>query len=292
VRGELPEIRGITSLTVEAGRFVNYNDVAERRKICVIGEQVRNVLFDPAEDPIGGHIQVNGIYFKVVGVISVDKAGEDAQEKMQSVYVPLTTFQQAFNYGDRIGWFSITSRADVPASVTEAKAKAILQARHAIHPDDVRAVGGWNTETEFLKLMGLFNGIRLLVWIVGTGTLLAGVIGVSNIMLIIVKERTREIGVRRALGASPSNIMSQVVSESIALTAIAGYFGLLGGIFLLEAINSMLAGQDTGMFHQPGVDTAIALKALAILIVAGALAGIVPARKAVSISPVDALRSE
>jgi putative ABC transport system permease protein len=140
--------------------------------------------------------------------------------------------------------------------------------------------------------MGLFRGIELLVWVVGIGTLLAGVIGVSNIMLIIVKERTKEIGVRRAIGASPLNIMSQVILESITLTSIAGYIGLVCGIFALEAVNNAIKGQETGMFQNPGVDIVIAIKALVILIFCGALAGIIPARKAISISPVDALRTE
>lgn len=292
VRGEMPQIRFISSFRMEEGRFINNHDLRERRKICAIGEQVRAILYNKDEEVIGSYIQVNGIYFKVVGVISVDKAGEDAQEKMQSVYVPFSTFQQAFNYGNTIGWFSITSKPDVPASLTEKKTRAVLLSRHSIHPEDVRAVGSWNTETEFKKLVGLFSGISMLVWIVGTGTLLAGVIGVSNIMLIIVKERTREIGIRRAIGASPASIMSQIIMESVILTSIAGYLGLVSGIYLLEGVSSLLKGQETGMFQQPGVNITVALKALLILVVSGALAGIIPARKAVSISPVDALRAE
>jgi putative ABC transport system permease protein len=167
-----------------------------------------------------------------------------------------------------------------------------LSARHKISPDDPYAIGSWNSEEEFKKILGLFKGISLLVWVVGVGTLLAGVIGVSNIMLIIVNERTKEIGIRRAIGASPYSIISQVIAESILITTLAGYLGLVSGIFLMEAINVAIQGQDTGMFHQPGVEIAVALKALTILIVCGALAGIIPARKAVSISPVEALRNE
>lgn len=292
VRGDYPETRFINSFRVEQGRFINHNDMDEHRKVCVIGEQVRAIMFDKHEDPVGDHLQVNGVYFKVVGVISVDKAGEDAQDRMQTVYVPFTTFQQAFNWGDHIGWFAITSKPEVPASVTEDKVRALLLARHRIHPDDKRAIGSWNTEKEFSKLMGLFSGIELLVWIVGTGTLLAGVIGVSNIMLIVVKERTREIGIRRAIGATPFSIMSQIMMESVILTSLAGYLGLVSGIFLMEAINRAIQGAETGMFHNPGVDIAVAAKALLILVAGGALAGIIPARKAVAVSPVDALRAE
>lgn len=292
VRGDYPETRFINSFRIVQGRFINQNDMKENRKVCAIGEQVRAIMFEKNEDPIGQHLQVNGVYFKVVGVISVDKAGEDAQERMQTVYIPFTTFQQAFNWGDRIGWFAITSRPDVPASVTESKVRALLLSRHRIHPEDLRAIGSWNTETEFKKLMGLFSGIELLVWIVGTGTLLAGVIGVSNIMLIVVKERTREIGIRRAIGATPFSIMSQIMMESVVLTSFAGYIGLVCGIFLMEGINNALQGSEAGMFHNPGVDINIALKALLVLVTGGALAGIIPARKAVAINPVDALRTE
>ena len=176
--------------------------------------------------------------------------------------------------------------------MVEEKIKVLMKNRHSISPEDDRAIGTWNSEKEFKKLMGLFRGIEVLVWIVGIGTLLAGVIGVSNIMLIIVKERTKEIGVRRAIGASPLNIMSQVIWESILLTSIAGYIGLVCGVFALEAVNIALKGQETGMFQNPSVDIIIALKALIILVISGALAGIIPAQKAVNISPVEALRTE
>lgn len=292
VRGDFPETRFINSFLVNKGRFLNPNDIRENRKVCVIGEQVRAIMFEANEDPIGQHLQVNGVYFKVVGVISVDKAGEDAQERMQTVFIPFTTFQQAFNWGNNIGWFAITSRNDVPASVTEDKVKAVLQKRHLIHPDDKRAIGSWNMEKEFKKFTGLFSGIELLVWIVGIGTLMAGVIGVSNIMLIVVKERTREIGIRRAIGATPLSIISQIMAESVVLTSLAGYGGLLCGIGLMELINAALQGADTGMFYNPGVDISVALKALLVLVCGGMLAGIVPARKAVAISPVEALRTE
>jgi putative ABC transport system permease protein len=292
VRGDYPETRFINSFRITEGRFINENDMKENRKICVIGEQVRAIMFEKNEDPIGQHLQVNGVYFKVVGVISVDKAGEDAQSRMQTVYIPFTTFQQAFNWGNNIGWFAITSRPDVPASVTEDKVRALLLSRHRIHPEDKRAIGSWNTEKEFGKLMGLFSGIKLLVWIVGTGTLMAGVIGVSNIMLIVVKERTKEIGIRRAIGATPLSIMSQIMMESVILTSLAGYLGLVCGIFLMEGVNSALQGSDVGMFQNPGVDINIALKALLVLVTGGLLAGIIPARKAVAINPVDALRAE
>jgi putative ABC transport system permease protein len=292
VRGDYPDTRLVQTFKISSGRFLNELDIKERRKICVIAQRVVEILFPKNEYPLEKYIQINGVYFKVIGTIKADNAGEDAQEKMQTIYIPFTTFQNAFNFGGKIGWFTLTAKSNIPASLVEDKITAILKQRHSIAPEDDRAIGSWNSEKEFQKLLGLFRGIELLVWIVGIGTLLAGVIGVSNIMLIIVKERTKEIGVRRAIGASPWNIMSQVIAESIVLTSIAGYIGLVCGIFVLEAVNNALEGQETGMFQHPGVDIVIAMKALGVLILSGALAGIVPARKAVSISPVEALRTE
>ena len=177
------------------------------------------------------------------------------------------------------------------AEKTEEKVLSVLKERHKIAPDDMKAIGHWNMSVEFNKLSGLFLGITILVWIVGIGTLLAGVIGISNIMLIVVKERTKEIGVKRALGAVPMQIIGQVVMESVFLTALSGYFGLVFGIGLLELLNSAI-GESGEMFTNPTVDLSIAVKAITILIVSGALAGLIPARKAVSVKPVEALRSE
>jgi putative ABC transport system permease protein len=292
VRGDYPETKLIQTFKIPEGRFLNDLDIKEKRKVCVIAQRVVEILFPFNEAPLGKYIQINGVYFKVIGTVKADNAGEDAQEKMQTIYIPFTTFQNAFNFGGKIGWFTLTAKKNIKASFVEEKIKTILKQRHSISPLDDRAIGSWNSENEFEKLMGLFRGIELLVWVVGIGTLLAGVIGVSNIMLIIVKERTKEIGVRRAIGASPLNIMSQVILESITLTSIAGYIGLVCGIFALEAVNNAIKGQETGMFQNPGVDIVIAIKALVILIFCGALAGIIPARKAISISPVDALRTE
>jgi putative ABC transport system permease protein len=292
VRGDFPENRFIQVFKLTSGRYLNDLDIKERRKVCVIAPRVEEVLFNKGESPLGQYIQVNGTYFKVIGTITTDKGGDDAEEKMQTIYIPFTTFQQAFNWGGKIGWFSMTAKPQFEASLMEEKVKKILAQRHRISPDDPYAIGSWNSQKEFKKIQGLFAGIRLLVWVVGIGTLLAGVIGISNIMLIIVKERTREIGVRRALGATPNSIITQIISESILLTSMAGYFGLLAGVFLMEGINKAIEGTDSGMFYQPGVELDVALKALVILIISGALAGIIPARKAIAISPVDALRYE
>ncbi|MCD4736007.1 MAG: ABC transporter permease, partial [Bacteroidales bacterium] len=202
--------------------------------------------------------------------------------------------QKTYNYGDIVGWFSITSDDDVPASIIEEKALKFLAQRHDIHPEDKEAFGHFNLEQEFVKMKGLFTGISGLIWIVGIGTLLAGVIGISNIMLVIVKERTKEIGIQRAIGATPLHVISQIITESVFLTSIAGYFGLAIGVGVVEGINYALEnfGAENEMFRHPEVDFNIAISALLILIFSGALAGLLPAYRAVRIKPIDALRNE
>lgn len=292
VYGVYPVIGKIRSIKMERGRFLNDNDIKEKRKVIVIGRRVREILFKKEEDPIGEYLRVNGVYFKVIGVTLQTRSGGDGQEQAQSVHMPFTTFQQAFNYGNIVGWFCITSRDEVPAEVAETKAMMLLKERHKIDPADMLAIGHWNMGTEFNKLNGLFVGIEFLIWFVGIGTLFAGVIGVSNIMLIIVKERTKEIGVKRALGATPGSVIGQLILESIFLTSLAGYFGLLAGIWLLETVSGLIPKDETSMFQNPEINFRVAITALVVLIISGALAGLIPAKRAVSISPVDALRSE
>jgi len=292
VSGVYPILNKIESIKMINGRWLNSNDIKEKRKVTIIGKKISDVLFKKGENPIGEYIQVSGVYFRVIGVTSPTGSGEQAEEQSKVIYIPFSTFQQAFNYGDVVGWFSITSKPNVPASLAEEKVLAILKERHKIAPDDLQAIGHWNMEKQFNKMSGLFTGIDILVWVVGIGTLLAGIIGVSNIMLIIVKERTKEIGIKRALGATPFAIVIQLIVESVFLTAIAGYIGLVVSVGLLELIASVLPHDDNSMFKNPGVDLNVALIALSVIIVAGALAGLIPAKKAISISPVEALRTE
>lgn len=293
VMGDYPQIREVMSIPVPEGRFLDPFDIQELRKVAVIGNRVREVLYEPGEEAIGSYLRINGVDFKVIGVTVPRQQGEDAQSEAETIYVPFTTFQRAFNFGDTVGWMTLTSQPDIRASVAQEKVMTLLRERHRVAPEDDRAFGSWNTEDEYLKVLGLFAGIRLLVWIVGIGTLAAGVIGVSNIMLIVVKERTPEIGLRRAIGATPFSITRQVLLEAMALTALAGYIGLLAGIGVIEAARVALleAGQDLEMFQNPSVSLHDALLALAVLIVAGGLAGLIPARRAVGISPMEALRA-
>jgi putative ABC transport system permease protein len=206
--------------------------------------------------------------------------------------MPFTTLQKTYNFGDVVGWYAMSAQDNIPVEIVEQKARAIIKARHKIHPDDDRAIGGFNVEKEFRKMNGLFTGINTLIWIVGIGTLLAGVIGVSNIMLVIVKERTKEIGIQRALGAKPLKVVSQIMNESVFLTSLAGFVGLSAGVWLVEGINRAMAGGGGDMFRDPEVDIRVATIALIVLIVSGALAGLLPASRAVSIKPIEAIRQD
>lgn len=292
VSGIYPDLRKIEATRITSGRFINQNDIDQKRKVAVIGKRVREVLFNKDENPIGDYIRVQGVYFRVIGVTEPASGGDRGREAGEKVQIPFTTFQQAFNYGDIVGWYAIMAAPGVKATEAEDKALAVLRERHKVAPDDAIAIGHWNMEKEFDKLSGLFTGIEGLVWVVGIGTLLAGIIGVSNIMLIVVKERTKEIGIRRAIGAPPSNIVRQLILESVFLTTIAGYVGLVLSVALMEGIASVLPDDDNSMFTNPTIDFNIAVTALCILVCAGALAGLIPARKAIAIPPVEALRYE
>jgi putative ABC transport system permease protein len=293
VTGDYPAIAHIDSVDMREGRFLDDLDLDERRKVAVIGTRVRDVLFAKGEEAIGDSIEIRGVYFLVVGVFAPQQSGEDGDRKAQTIFVPFTTFQRAFNFGDRVGWLAVTSNPAVPASVAEKEVLDLLRTRHKVAPDDSRAFGHWNMEEEYGKVQGLFGGIRILVWLVGIGTLAAGAIGVSNIMLIIVKERTKEIGIRRAVGARPSAIVAQIVLESVILTACAGYAGLVAGIAIMELVGGLLPqGGGNTMFTNPDVSIAEALRALGVLVAAGVVAGLAPAQRALQVSPMVALRSE
>ena len=290
VSGVYPNIAKISMVKLINGRFLNDNDIREKRKVCVIGSRVKEELFKAGENISGQYIRINGVYFKVIGVTTPTSSGNEAREEGQRIVLPFTTFQNAFNYGDIVGWFNIASAPDITAEQAEEKVMNVLKERHKIAPDDKQAIGHWNMGKQYNKMNGLFKGINMLIWFVGIGTLIAGVIGISNIMLIVVKERTKEIGVKRALGATPYDIVSQIITESVFLTAISGYFGLVIGILLLEGVNAAI-GQDVPMFNNPTVDLNVAVTSLIVLIISGAFAGLIPATRAVSVLPVEALRS-
>ncbi len=291
IYGDTQDYFKIDPHPIEAGRFINKADLDELRKVCIIGEGVFNELFEKGEDPIGEYIKINGVNFQVVGMYGSNFTGERAEEDTKSIYIPITTFQKAFNFGDIVGWMSITSKPDVRVSALEEEIIAKLKVRHKIHPDDDRAFGHYNGESEYLEMQGLFFGIRSLSWFVGILTLFAGVIGVSNIMLVIIKERTKEIGVRKAMGATPFTIVSQIMLESLFLSSIAGFVGIILGVWALEGVSSLM-GDDAGVFRNPGVPFDVLFLALVVLIFCGLVSGILPAFRAARIKPVEALRTE
>ncbi len=294
IQGDYPDMNKIDPVNIHDGRFINQLDIENKRKVVVIGTRVQAEMFENGEDPIGESLRIRGVYFKVVGVYSSKKNDQQAERENQQIFMPFTTLQQTYNMGDIVGWYSMAAYKDVSAAVALEKVKKLLRERHSIAPTDERALGSFNVETEFRKMENLFAGINGLIWIVGIGTLLAGVIGVSNIMLIVVKERTKEIGIQRAIGTTPLAIKSQIVLESVFLTTLAGYIGLLLGVGILELINYMMIefGASTDMFARPEVDFNKAITALIILIIAGAFAGLIPARRATQLKPIDALRDE
>jgi len=289
VYGDFPGYSKIQLLDMASGRFINDFDISGERKVAVIGRNVKDVLFED-ENPIGKYINISGVNFLVVGLFDSKRSGDQADRDTQTIYLPFTTFQKAFNYGNRVGWYAYSVKPGYKVSDVESQIIANLTKRHSIHPLDLDAIGTNNLEEEFAEISGLFLGINVFTWFVGISTLLAGVIGVSNIMLIIVKERTKEIGIRKALGATPWSIISLIIQESIFLTAIGGYVALVIGVVIIESLATIVP--DDGFMGPPEVDIKVAAGALALLIIGGALAGIMPARKAASVSPIEAIRVE
>ena len=296
VSGESSQYLAVEALDIESGRFLNATDEQEARKVAVIGTRVVEVLFEKHEDPIGATILVGKAPVTVVGVHKTSMSGRRAEWANGRVFMPRTTVALIYGRGPRINQLTVLVEPSQDAVAVASATKALLRARHNVHPEDERAFGDWNRAQAFAKVNVLFTGIAALTWFVGVLTLLAGAMGVSNIMMIAVAERTREIGIRKALGATPLSIMSQVISEATVLTGLAGYLGLFAGVAIVEGTARLMAamppGQGPGFFGQPEVNLAVAVLAAVVLTVAGALAGLAPARSAVSIRPVEALAHE
>lgn len=295
IYGDYPEMIQQDPMDITSGRFINYSDINDNRKVAVIGEGVKREMYDPGEEVIGSYIKASGVNFMVIGTYK--KKGNNngnAEEAQKQIYVPFTTFSQAFNMGDRVGWMSIT--ANDGASITELKSEIfdVVKSRHSIHPEDERAIGNFDLFEEFSKINGLFIALNAVAYFVGILVLLSGIIGISNIMLIVVKERTNEIGVRRALGATPWTIRGQILLESIFLTIVSGMAGIALATGVIALINFQLQGVDTSdmMFANPSVDLGVIFVALSILIISGLIAGLIPAQNAIKVKPVDALRTE
>jgi putative ABC transport system permease protein len=290
-----PSLMDMEKIKLTQGRFINDLDMNEFRKVIVIGEDIRKALFKDA-DPMGKYIKIGSVPFKVIGVSKDPKSTDNRQ-----AYMPFTTAQRLFNGGDRVHNFTVTTKMVKTTQEAEAidkEVRAQMAKRHEFDPEDKRAMGSFNMLTEYIRTMKIFAAIKMFVWIIGIGTLIAGIVGVSNIMLILVKERTREIGVRKALGATPGSVIGLVLMESILITTVAGYLGLILGVGLMEMLNFGLeqmfaqGGGNQVFFRNPTVDFTTAVSATLILVVSGALAGYIPARKAANVKPIEALRDE
>ncbi len=294
VYGDYPEVIQQEPMDITSGRFINYSDMEDNRKVAIIGEGVIKDMYDPGEDIIGSYIKINGVNFMVIGSYKKKGNNGNPEENQKQIFVPFTAFSQAFNMADNVGWMAIT--AEDGSSITSLKTQVfdVIKSRHSLHPEDDRAIGNFDLYEEFSKINGLFVALKAVAYFVGILVLLSGIIGISNIMLIVVKERTNEIGVRRALGATPWNIRGQILMESIFLTIISGMAGIVLATGVIALVNMQLEGVDTStmMFANPSVDLGVVFVALSILIISGLLAGLIPAQNAIKIQPVDALRTE
>ena len=294
VKGEFPESLEMSGYAVEEGRYINQRDLDEARKVVVLGSRVKEELFGDVP-ATGKHVTIRGIDFTVVGVFTRLNIEEWNVRDLEAVIIPIQT---AYNtLGVQIGrLFNLAVRPEdnVRVSSVEQPIRDLLKVRHTIAPDDQSAIGGFNLEEEFLQVKNLFFGIKSLLWFVGIGTLIAGIVGVSNIMLITVKERTKEIGIRKAMGAPPGSIVSMILTESVSITALAGYLGLLLATGFIALINYAMTSQgiENQNFADPKVNLTVAVSALLFLIFSGALAGFIPALIASRVDPVVALKDE
>lgn len=291
VYGDFPVVVKIATKDIyDGGRFINEADITESRKVCVIGERTQNELFLKKENPIGKFISIDKIFFQVVGVHKFQQGG--GFEDDGDIYIPFTTFRKLYNAGDNVGWLAIAAYNNVDVMEVEKKVKNVLKEQHNIAPDDDRAIGSFNLGEIFNKVQGFSKGLTLLSMIVGIATILAGVIGIGNILLISVRERTKELGIRRALGATPGEVRGQIIIESVFLTLISGIFGIILGALVLAGVNEGTKDVTDFPYTNPTVPIPFILGALLIMIVMGTLIGLIPAQRAVSIKPIDALREE
>ncbi len=287
--GDYPILDNVSKVKLFDGRFINTNDINQERKVCIIGEKVVDELFEKGEKAVGNYVEINGSFFQVIGTYK--KNDSAFFEGDDSIYMPFSTFRKINNTGDNIGWMVIAGKKDADIVQVEKDVKTVLKRRHNVHPDDERAFGSFNFGEMVAKLTGFLKGIQFLTWFVGIATLIAGVIAIGSILLITVKERTNEIGIRRALGATPSKIRGQIVLESVFLTTIAGILGFIFAGFVLMGINAATQNVEFP-FYNPTINIPIALGAIAALVIFGSLIGLIPAQRAVSIRPIEALREE
>ena len=289
VNGDYPLLDQIQKKKMLRGRFINQNDINSKRKSAVISEDVYKQLFDKNENPIGRYIQVNSMNFTVIGVFQNENVDMGPSS---DIHIPFTTFQQIYNRGDRIGWMVVTGKPDYNIKQIEEDIKLLLRNLNKIHPRDKRALGSFNLGKEFAKITGFLKGMQFLTWFVGIATLIAGVFAIGNILLITVKERTKEIGIRRALGATPFEIKRQIVVEAVFLTLLSGVLGIITGGWILIIIDKVWGQGDDATLVNASVSIAVVFVALALLVLLGSLIGLIPAFKATRLKPIEALREE
>jgi len=289
ISGDLPLLDKVQKRKLINGRFINQTDIDENRKVTVISEDIYKQLFEKDEEAIGELVKINNINFKVVGVFDVGDVNMGPSEDM---HIPFSTFQQIYNQGENIGWMMITGKPEYDIVQIEKDAQLLLKNIHRIHPEDNRALRGFNLGKEFAKVTGFLTGMQFLTWFVGIATLIAGVFAIGNILLIAVKERTKEIGVRRALGATPFEIKRQIVVEAVFITLVAGLFGILSGGWILIWLDSAFGQGPEATLVNASVSISVVFLALLILVTLGTLIGLIPAFKATSIKPIEALREE
>ncbi|MFB9053327.1 ABC transporter permease [Formosa undariae] len=291
VNGDYPEYIKQQPMDITSGRFISYSDINAKRKSCVIGTDVVKGLYNKGENPLGTYVKINGVNFMVVGTFKASNSQGDQEEDANTIFVPFTAFAQAFNSGDDVGWMALTAQDGM--SITDIKPKIfdIIKSRHNIHPDDDRAIGNFDLSEAFGRVNGLFSILGFVGYFVGSLVLMSGIIGISNIMLIVVKERTKEIGIRRALGASPWTIKSQILQESLLLTIASGMVGISFAAGIIWILNYVLdSSGPVENFANPSVSMSVVFIALFILVISGLLAGLIPANSATKMKPVDALR--
>jgi putative ABC transport system permease protein len=291
IYGDFPILTTITTKNIfEGGRFINESDIQNKRKVCVIGERTLQELFEEGETPIGKFVRINGIYFKIIGVNKFVDGGGPGDDG--DIFLPFTTYQRLYNTGEYVDFLLVAAYPEADIVKVEADIRAVLKELHHISPIDKRALGGFNIGKMFKQITQFASGMTFLSMVIGLATIIGGIIGIGNILLISVKERTKEIGIRRAIGATPKEIRTQIMLESVFLTVIAGIIGIILGALVLSAINMATKNMIDLPFTNPTVPIPYILGALFLMVVLGTLIGLIPAHRAISIKPIDALREE
>lgn len=291
VKGVLSDMQRVTEPKMRYGRYINQMDIQQRRKVCVLGKEVYKNLFPKGGNPCGDVIRIDSVYFSIVGVNYADGNMNINGNDQQAVFMPLSLVQQIYNRGESIDMLCVTGKPGVTMSDITDRMRMVVAKAHDVSPKDEKGVMVFNTEMMFSMVDNMFRGINMLIWLVGIGTLLAGAIGVSNIMMVTVRERTVEIGIRRAIGATPRDILSQIMQESILLTSVAGMSGILFVVLVLQGLEMANTTDGITSAHFQ-IDFWTAIGAVVLLSVLGMLAGLAPALRAMHIKPVDAMRDE